>query len=604
MPGILGILGQQKEGSEIRKLARTLDPVSLCETKVVELSDGWLAAAMLTNNHLRITNYYEDNNYAGSFVGDLVGLENVPWKQIIGSFSREDYNTLCDLRGTFAISLFDKNLRRLSLVSDRISQQPIYYYIYGHSIVYSTSMLTYCYLMGLESFNLEWLYEFLYFNYPIGQTTFFKNVKRMPAATVFQYDLSLGRSSCREYVSRFARPRELLRGREALNKALSVFRECVPKYFDSGLETAVSLTGGLDSRTVLSFAPNNASLSTYTYGTPGCIDLTEAARIASTLGLPHTKVLFDGRLVDGLPELIYETVTLSGGLEKITRGILPYVYRTLTDNGRRFPIVVTGVSGDHLFRDHIKTRGNMPHMISADMTKVLHDGRITVNEAIFRNGFVDRFEEFKAHVCSVIEGLSKKYGELTSPASYVSFLVYEVTPKHFSGEVAIANNFTTFRTPYWDPDIIALSYEIEYATLGFSEALPKKDKYLETLLQSFLIGNNASFSMLPFRGMPLKVFSSGRRFSHHLSRVSRRGFPKVKALMKREAPVPLEDWSNWFKTSLTVAIDTIVSKNCLLSDYIAWEVLERAKRANDLHWISKFVTCEIILGLIKNGVKL
>src|SRR4030042_2893136 len=101
----------------------------------------------------------------------------------------------------------------------------------------------------------------------------------------------------------------------------------------------------------------------------------------------------------------------------------------------------------------------------------------------------------------------------------MSFLIYEVSPKYFAGEQAVASNYITLRSPYWDDEIISLAYEISLSTIGFSESLPRKDKYLEAVLQANLIKTNKELSKLLIGGIPLNAFSVNNKFIYNLFRI-------------------------------------------------------------------------------------
>ena len=74
-------------------------------------------------------------------------------------------------------------------------------------------------------FNIEWLWEYLFFNFPIGQTTFLEKVKRMPPACVLEIDVESGDFLFSEYVTKFRKKEHLLKGGEALEYAYNVFRD-------------------------------------------------------------------------------------------------------------------------------------------------------------------------------------------------------------------------------------------------------------------------------------------------------------------------------------------------------------------------------------------
>ena len=77
-------------------------------------------------------------------------------------------------------------------------------------------------------------------------------------------------------------------------------------------------------------------------------------------------MLLDDTFLNQLPELARDTVFLSGGLQNVNRSHLLYTYSNLRHEGEPYSVIMTGVSGDHIFRDHIQGWGNVPHIMSAD----------------------------------------------------------------------------------------------------------------------------------------------------------------------------------------------------------------------------------------------
>lgn len=326
-----------------------------------------------------------------------------------------------------------------------------------------------------------------------------------------------------------------------------------------------------------------------------------ASSIASNLGIKHHQISFDNASISKLKNLIYETVYLSGGLERATRSTLSYVYRTLTNNGNDFPIVLTGIAGDHLFRDHIKSLGNIPSLISTDMAATIQNGTPSINKTFFKRVFGRNIESFEECIRDCLGRMEKAYGPIGHPEPYMSFLIYEVSPKYFAGELGLASNYTTLRSPYWDDDIISLAYEISLGTLGFSESLSQKDKYLEVVLQANLIKTNKDLSRLLIGRVPLTAFSVNNKLLYNLFRILWRSPNKIVHYIKNNQAIPLENWQNWVKFPLGPEIDQILSGDSLISGYIIPDFIDESKIMGNEHWLGKLVTAEILLRLIENG---
>ena len=224
-------------------------------------------------------------------------------------------------------------------------------------------------------------------------------------------------------------------------------------------------------------------METYTYGIPGSDDLLAACALADRVGREHRSIYFGDSFLQSLPKLTYETVRLSGAMQGICRSTLLHIYRTLSGDMRTTPVAISGVSGGNVFRGH----GYVPAVVSPGMEQLFTTGKASLDREVFSAMFGERRGEFKQHITEAIEYIRSTYGEPTKPECHLSYLVYEVAPKYFGGEAAIAGNYTVFRAPYWDIDLIRLAYETEYSTLRFSRFSEKKDTYRENVMQASVI---------------------------------------------------------------------------------------------------------------------
>jgi len=200
--------------------------------------------------------------------------------------------------------------------------------------------------------------------------------------------------------------------------------------------------------------------------------------------------------------------------------------------------------------------------------------------------------------------LKGRYGDLQTPEAYLSYLVYEVTPHYFAGEAEIAKNFGTFRSPFWDADIIQLSYDIEYSTLGFSKSLPFKDKYRECVLQASIMQKNKRLSHIPINGIPLRFYSADNKLYYNLARSILRAPGKIKSMLSKPAYTAPEDWRRWFEVVLEERINNLITKESFITEYLDWKFIEGIKRSKDTHWLGKILTAELVLRLFDRGWKM
>jgi len=595
MTSYLVCLGKELSNYDINFLVDTINPYKTLSTKILNINQGWFAVSFHKNAPLKGNKYFEDKDWIAVFAGDLVE-KSIPWKLILEALMNENYKTLENFNGYFSIAALNKRKNKLFVISDRRSQLPVFYLIDNTNVYVSTELSTFCRLPIGISFNIEWLWEYLFFNFPVGQTTFLENVKRMPPACVLEIDTGSGEYLLSEYAPKFRKKKHLLEGKEALEYAYDVFMNKMPKYFTGANKIVCALTGGWDGRTNLSFCPDMNSVVAYTYGVPGCSDLAEASKTAQALNIKHRKILFDKNFEKELPSLMFDTLYLSSGLEKITRSTLLYVYKNLTDCGKKFPLVISGISLDMQFRGH----AHVPALISPDMARIFSTGEKSINENFWKECMGNYYEPFKRHILKKIDNLEKDYGKLSEPESHLSYILYEVSPKHFAGELAIAKHFTTLRIPAWDNDIIDLSYSIERSTLSFSQFLShhKRGSVEEMILQAYLISKNGgALREIPVHGVPPKMFSKGK-IIYHLGRIKNLGPKKIVNTFLRRSYPRLEDWNKWLGGILKGTISQLIfTEDSRIKNYITPEYINSLQNRLSDSFIPKLTTAEIILRL-------
>jgi len=234
------------------------------------------------------------------------------------------------------------------------------------------------------------------------------------------------------------------------------------------------------------------------------------------------------------------------------------------------------------------------------MARIFSTGEKSINEHFWKEVMGNHYEDFKKHILKKIDYLENEYGNLSEPESHLSYMLYEVSPKYFAGELAIAKHFTTLRIPAWDNDIIDLCYSIRNSTLSFSRFLAdyKSESMEEMLLQAYLISKNeGALREIPVYGLPPKTFSKGKCI-YHLVRIKNLGPKKVVNTFLRRSYSPLEDWNRWLGRILKGTISQLIfTENSRIKNYVAPEYINSLQNRVSDPFIPKLVTAEIILRL-------
>jgi asparagine synthetase B (glutamine-hydrolysing) len=580
---------------------KLVDSINMAHTMKVDLAssdDPIIGVSYHRSAPLRGSRIYTDDTWTLVLGGDLIE-DSVSWDRIRDIFERRRYEDLRFLNGMFSLCAYHRKNQTCTIVSDRRSQYPVFYHIDGKSFCASTEMATFCRLAHPLPLRKEWVWEYLFFSLAIRQGTFLEGVYRMPPASVLEFDIRTGEHRLIPYAPRFTRKPQILEGEQGLEIGYQVYRSRVPKHFRGSNETACALTGGWDGRTNVAFCPDYSAISLYTYGLPGCADIWAAARVARALHLPHRVIEFDQRMEKELPTLIYETLYLSSGIEHALRSSLLYMYRTLTDNGKKFPLVMSGLGHDMQLRGHV----GVPHPMSPDMAAVLRSGQKVVDESVWAPRLGSRYGAFRTHILEKLDQLEQDYGNLGTPNAYLSFMVYETDPKRFAGEVAIGKYFSTIRVPAWDNEIIDLAFSIEQSALSYSQFLAghvRGDMHEMELQASFFIRQGGPLASIPIRGVPPRAFFKGRTY-YNLVKKKNLALLTLRNRFIQGNFKPLEEWDRLMKTVLRPELRKLVfSPDARITAYLEKDFIDSLRDCHDYKIVGKLLTLELILRLVEH----
>ena len=585
--------------SPVKKVDELLNPTGNLFLQSWSNEDKNFAVSYLKNSPLKGERILDNEKWIIIFSGDLIEYDSIPFKEIIINIEQNKFENFSKFNGIFGIAAYNKETDQLYIISDRRAQYSIFYFINKNSIIISSELSIFTRLLDQPEFNEEWLYDYLYINFPIAETTFFKNVNKLLPATCLKVNTENKSSSQIKYAMNYTKHKNLIDGNDALELAANVLKKRVPIYFKGGEKVACAITGGWDGRTNFAMSLKKFNVTPFTYGTPACNDIKSIKEFSKKLHINHIEILFDDDFIKQLPELIFETVYISFGLHGILRSSLLYVYKYLTSNATKFPLTISGIHYDGLFRGH----PGIPFIVSKEMEKHLATGQKEINNEYWMKILNCNAENFSSEITKKLNYLEKEYGNLKSGEQHLCYYIYNAGPNHFGGELKIANNFTVVRVPAWDSEIIDLALKLKYSTLSYSQLFGyPKGKRDEVILQSYIIKKLApEMSGLRIRhttpSMVLKGeahFQAYQLYRKIISKINKTILPKNKFTL-------LEDWDLWLNEIYRNFIDELIfDSNSLIRNYLNHKYLEKLRTERDILMIGKLATTEIILRLIKN----
>ena len=195
---------------------------------------------------------------------------------------------LRDLDGYFSAAIWEPAQERLSLVNDRFGMRPLYYATVEGVLLFASEIKALMqYSRASARPSLRGVAQFLTFGHLFGEDTLIDAVRTLPAAAEITYHAPTRKLRVGSY--HVWRQGPLIRDeREALPLLDESFGRAVVRRTGGTLPLGLSLSGGLDARTILAAVPKSlTSLKTLSLGIPGSIDHRAAARLSELGGHEH-----------------------------------------------------------------------------------------------------------------------------------------------------------------------------------------------------------------------------------------------------------------------------------------------------------------------------
>lgn len=258
------------------------------------------------------------------------------------------------LNGAFLLLICDLRQGKAILGNDRYGLMRAYYAVHHGGLLFAPEAKAILQDRTFKSeLNTEALVAYLAFGEFWGDRTLFKGVHILPPASVLTYDD--GKVSLTQYWQFRYQPDRSLSERTMAEQVAEAFKGAVAVRMKDPLRYAVSLSGGLDCRSVLAAMDPERwrDLITYSYGPSYCDQIPIARKVAEKCGTRH-------RFIELTPEIIVENaeqlVWLTDGRNHIEGSFLHPVHRQARDE---VDVVFDGfvldrtLGGSHLRKDRI-----------------------------------------------------------------------------------------------------------------------------------------------------------------------------------------------------------------------------------------------------------
>jgi asparagine synthase (glutamine-hydrolysing) len=237
-----------------------------------------------------------------------------------------------ELHGKFAAAVWNASTGKLLLVNDRFGMKPMYYAHSNGRLVFGSEIKTLLTDPAISrKCQLRGVAQFFTFGQLLAEDTLFDGIHLLPAAGVLTYDLETDRVTIDRHWRIRAQVNAGQSTAEALDRIDHAFAASVQRMTVDAKGLGLSLSGGLDARTLLGVFGSGKQLTTLSLGMAGSMDHRSAAEMARLLGYPHRQVVLDEQFLTDFEGHLRHMVRLTDGqylCQCIVMPTLP-IYRDL-----------------------------------------------------------------------------------------------------------------------------------------------------------------------------------------------------------------------------------------------------------------------------------
>jgi asparagine synthase (glutamine-hydrolysing) len=253
------------------------------------------------------------------------------------------------LHGSFAAVLWDAPNRRLMLTNDRFGMKPLYYAALPGGLLVASEIKALLVDPALPRRpNVRGIAQFFTYGQLLGEDTLLEAVALLPAAGWLTYDVASGRLTLERYGRLAAGPAADAATPDMLDRIGAAFQRAVDRRVQGTARLGLSLSGGLDSRTILAAIGPEHPVTTVCLGMEGSIDHRSAEAMARLAGRPHHRYVLDTAFLARFEDHMRHMVHLTDGHYLCQCIVLPTLplYRELG-----IEVLLRGHAGELLHMD-------------------------------------------------------------------------------------------------------------------------------------------------------------------------------------------------------------------------------------------------------------
>jgi asparagine synthase (glutamine-hydrolysing) len=448
LPGIVGLITNLPQATAENQLRKMLD--SMCHEPFY-VSGTWIDAAQgvyvgwaarqgsfadsmpLHNEHGDATLVFSGEEF--SEAGTIAALREQGHAVADGpDYLVHRYEEEADfpkgLNGRFHGLVADRRRGRVTLFNDRFGLQRVYYHETKGTFYFAAEAKAILKVRPeLRSADPRGLGEFVTCGCVLENRTLFQGIYIVPPGSAWLF-----RDGALEKKATYFEPREW-EEQESLDaeayyaQLRDAFVRCLPRYFNGREPVGVSLTGGLDTRTIMAWrkAPPG-SLPCYTFGSMyrDNQDVSLARKVANICGQSHQVITTGTEFLSRFSHYAERTVHLTDGCVDLSRSPDLYVNERVRAIA---PVRVVGTYGSEMLQHEVmfKAVEPAPGLFQPEFMQHVHAGQKTYHRNL------------QGHP--------------------VTFIAFRQSPWNHFGVLGLEQTQVAIRTPYLDNGVVKTVFQ-------------------------------------------------------------------------------------------------------------------------------------------------
>jgi asparagine synthase (glutamine-hydrolysing) len=443
------------------------------------------------------------------------------------------------LNGNFVLVILDLKEKKAIIANDRNTLRPLYYAEHNGALLFGPEAKA---ILQDRTFkrdlDVEALAMSLAFGGFWGDRTLFAGIHYLPPASVLTY--SGGRLSRARYWELTYQPDYGLPDGAIVEQVIEATRRAVAIRSGDRLRYGVSLSGGLDSRSILwAIEPEKRkSVTTFSYGPLDCGEVRIAERVARKCGTSH-------RPMEITPHLIIQNaergVWLSEGRMSVWLGYMYPAYKLIRGD---VDVVLDGFGfdatlGGSYLRKH-RVRGETKEELYRDIQR---DDTVFGDDTLLRL-FAPKYRDIARE--APLKAFEGQYGMISTndPRTAFDEFWWRSRLVYISTSHVYAMSQVEISCPTVDNDLIALIYRI-----------PPEKRANHYIYRQFLKQLSPELARIPYNktllppGWPLVLWNAGRAYRYGRERLQEQLYRASKGKIYIRNRYKYVDEAGWLRVS-------------------------------------------------------